>query len=331
MDKLFRKFGIITVVAVYFLILVGGIVRSTGSGMGCPDWPKCFGYYIPPTDVSQLPADYKTIFAVQGREIADFNVFHTWTEYINRLIGALIGLFIFITFILSFKYFKKDVLITILSFLALVGVLFQAWLGMKVVETDLQTGMITTHMLAAIVIVCLLIYTVGRSYKGFLYDINSPSKKNANLVLLFALLLSLVQITLGTQVREHIDLVAKTVGEENRISWVEQLGGSFLVHRSLSWLLLAVNAFFVWFCFKNKAVFQPILKWVYTIFLLISAAFVSGLVLYKLGMPAWAQPVHMLLGTLIFGVQFIVLLVINNKLLFGKKELKIEEQLLPQK
>ena len=130
---LFRKTSRVTLIAVYVLILVGGIVRSTGSGMGCPDWPKCFGMWIPPTDESQLANTYKEDFVeyrrnknikfaayldVMGFEEkaeqvrndqsilteTEFNVSKTWTEYNNLLIGAVIGLLIIINFLASWKF-----------------------------------------------------------------------------------------------------------------------------------------------------------------------------------------------------------------------------------
>ena len=116
----FHKSLIISIFAVYFLIFVGGLVRSTGAGMGCPDWPKCFGQWVPPVEKSELPSNYKEIFKVQGKEIADFNAFKTWTEYINRLIGVIIGFCVLAVFITSFSYLKERKEIPILSFFTLI-------------------------------------------------------------------------------------------------------------------------------------------------------------------------------------------------------------------
>ncbi|NJL11580.1 MAG: heme A synthase [Microscillaceae bacterium] len=279
---IFRNLGITTIFSVYLLILIGGVVRSTGSGMGCPDWPKCFGQWIPPTEVSSLPLNYKEIYAqkrkeknyrlatmlenwgmketaqrlrgdAQTYEEADFNALKTWIEYINRLVGVLIGFFIFLTFLFSFAYRKTRPLVTWSSFLAFVLVGVQGWIGSVVVSTNLLPGLISLHMLLAIVIVSILIYAVLQGQPPLSV---SPDSHPARLkkILLVAMALTLVQVLMGTQVREGIDLVAKTMGWEARAQWVWQIGSIFYVHRSFSWLLLLAHAYLIWQVFKAPAV-----------------------------------------------------------------------------
>ena len=331
MAAIYRKFGITTIIAVYLLILVGGIVRSTGSGMGCPDWPKCFGQYVPPTDISELPEDYKTIYAVQGREIADFNAVHTWIEYLNRLLGALIGLFILITAVLSVSFWKKDKLITILSWLALVFVLIQGWLGAKVVSTDLHAGMITIHMVMALVIVGLLIYTVVRSFKDKDYselDFGVVfNKKKINLVLFASTGVAFIQLILGTQVRENIDTIAKKLGETMRSEWIENLGMTFYVHRSFSILVLLLHVGLVYMLWKNSSKTGRIQTLGKSLLAILIIEVITGTIMAYFAIPKPLQPVHMLLASVALGIHILLILFINFDTLIRDKEIVSKQTL----
>ena len=99
----YRQLAFVTLAAVYFLIAVGASVRASGAGMGCPDWPTCFGQWVPPTSETQLPSNYQEIYADLGYADTRFNVVKTWTEYLNRLIGVGIGLLIFLTAVFSWR------------------------------------------------------------------------------------------------------------------------------------------------------------------------------------------------------------------------------------
>jgi heme a synthase len=309
----FRRFGIATIIAVFFLIFVGGLVRSTGSGMGCPDWPKCFGQYVPPTNINQLPVDYKTEFAIQGKQIADFDVYKTWIEYLNRLVGVVIGFFILLTVVFAFPYLKSNPKIFWLSFLAFILVGFQGWIGSKVVSTDLATWMITIHMLIALVIVALLIFTVAISQKFSIvqYKLDSSLK----VFIIISLIISTVQIVSGTQVREKVDHVANLLGEQYRTQWpkffMEEL--IFKLHRSWSILSLLISTLLL---FKYRSLFERsslIYKCGLGIILLLCSQALSGSILVNLGFPKQVTSIHLTVGSIIAGLQILVAILIFNK------------------
>ena len=98
---IYQKTALAALLATIFLIFVGAIVRVTGSGLGCPDWPTCWGELIPPTSLEQVDFDRLDIDKFQKRnpEItketlsAEFNPVHVWIEFINSLVSLTQGLF----------------------------------------------------------------------------------------------------------------------------------------------------------------------------------------------------------------------------------------------
>lgn len=302
----FRCIGLITIFAVYFLIMVGGIVRASGAGMGCPDWPTCFGQLVPPTDEAQLPANYHEIYADRGYANTDFNPVKTWTEYLNRLTGVTIGLLILLTVWYSRTYLKSDRAVFYLSLTVLLLVAFQGWLGSRVVASNLQPFMITLHMLLALTIVALLIYAIARSQHDFISRMDTrllPDKFSS--VLLIALCMTLTQVAMGTQVREAVDMIAHNHGYIDRQYWRDDFPIIFYVHRSFSALILLTNLWLVW-QLRRSIRNKTLLKTGYTLAVLIVLAILAGISLDRLGMPPVAQPVHLLLANLIFGVQFFI-------------------------
>src|SRR5687768_11618062 len=101
--KGFQRILLFCIIGTYLVILAGAVVRGTGSGLGCPDWPRCFGRWVPPMDISELPENYKEVYKISGKTIADFDPFKTWTEYINRLLGVILGFLVTLLFLSSFR------------------------------------------------------------------------------------------------------------------------------------------------------------------------------------------------------------------------------------
>lgn len=288
--KKYLRYTWFILVMVFLVILAGGVVRMTQSGMGCPDWPTCFGRWIPPTHASQLPPDFEKYLKKQDIDHT-FNAYHTWIEYINRLLGAVLGVFIFIHFIWSFIKFRRiNNHIVWLSFLLLVAVGFQGWLGKKVVDDNLAVVKVTTHMLVALIIAAIPLLIISRLQIA--PRINNRVLKNISVLVI---LLLLIQIVLGTQVREQIDEISRSLKYDQRELWINRLDNIFFIHRSFSWLVAALCILLWW-----KARPFPVLNkkgvWITGTVLL---SVVSGIVMAYYNIPALAQPVHLLLASIL--------------------------------
>ena len=300
----FRRLGMLTICAVYIVILAGGIVRASGAGMGCPDWPTCFGQWIPPTSEAQLPANYHEIYAARGYENTQFNPVKTWTEYTNRLVGVTIGFLIFLTAWSSRIYLKMDKPVFYLAVTAFLLVGFQGWLGSTVVASNLNPLKITLHMVVALLIVALLIYTITRSQRESFapIDLNALPAKLPK-VLNAVVIMSVIQITMGTQVREAVDFISHDLALERQF-WREDFPIIFYIHRSFSSIILFTNAWLVWRLWQNVGKNHPLVKAGFLLMGLIITAILAGVSLDRLGMPPVAQPIHLLMANIILGTQF---------------------------
>ena len=303
----FRRLGMWTICAVYFVILVGGIVRASGAGMGCPDWPTCFGQWVPPTEESQLPPNYQEIYAERGYKNTQFNPVKTWTEYANRLVGVTIGFLIFLTAWSSRIFLKTDKSIFYLSVSIFLLVGFQGWLGSLVVASNLHPFMITLHMLLALFIVALLIYAIAKSQKESLIQIDSSQlPKILNTVLIIAMGLTLLQVAMGTQVREAVDFIAHKHKYIDREYWRDSFPIIFYIHRSFSAIVLFTNLWIAWKIYQSVDKNNVLLRCSYLLVSVIGCAIIAGVTLDRLGVPPVAQPIHLLMANLIFGVQFFI-------------------------
>lgn len=331
MKAKFRKTVKIALVLVYVVIIAGAVVRMTGSGMGCPDWPKCFGYYIPPTELSELQFkpnhDYKKGIVIivdetlqvakekftsgetlnlehwekyTAHDYAIFNPLHTWVEYINRLSGALSGIPILIFTVMSIWLWRDKKRYLLLSLFTVVAMGYQAWLGKTVVDSNLAPYKITIHMVMALVIVAVILYLLYISKVNFKKIKFDPLFRN---VLIFATLLTLVQIVLGTQVRQHVDEQVKSIGYVKSL-WLHNPGLDFYIHRTLSILVLAVN---IWLYYRNRKLNLGFTKLNF-ILVCIALEVVTGMAMYYLDFPFSTQSLHLVIATILIGIQFYLIL-----------------------
>lgn len=320
-SKAFVRFNWIALVLIYLIVVAGSFVRITGSGMGCPDWPKCFGQWVPPTNADQLPSDYKEKYS-EGREKKvikfskflntlgmestaeklqndpdllkedDFNAQRTWTEYVNRLFGFLAGNAMLLAFFWMLLKYRKRKLLLLAGF-NLILMAIQAWFGSIVVATNLVPWTITVHMLLALVIIGLQIYLIRIISPAMQGSLKLP--KWTLYLLWICFVITIYQMFLGTQVRESIDELTRL--GYGRESWTEKLGMPFYIHRSFSWLVLILLTAMAWMNERGEK-----LRVIRILFIVLALELISGVLLAYANMPGLVQTSHLIFATILFGI-----------------------------
>ena len=140
----FAKLAVAAAVATFVLIAAGGLVRATDSGLGCPDWPLCFGDWVPPTDLN------------------------AWIEHTHRLIaavfvGPLVGAVALIT---VFSDRRRDRPLLIAAVVAGVLVVVQSLIGAAVVLQGLAAELVTVHLAMALTVFAGTIFIAERAANG---------------------------------------------------------------------------------------------------------------------------------------------------------------------
>jgi cytochrome c oxidase assembly protein subunit 15 len=311
----FQRAALIAFLCVEVLLFVGAVVRASGSGLGCPDWPFCYGCLVPPTraediDFNKLDLERFRKKAEQaGRDPseitveslrAEFDPVATWVEYINRLTSLPVGLSVLWLVWCGAAEGRRGrpaLLAGSMGALFLVGL--NAWLGAKVVLSGLKPGIITLHMALAVLLLCVLVWLAWRGADRP-WRVRWRARPDGRLILLGWALFALVvaEGVLGSQVRELTDELAHSHAGEPRIAWTAELEGSgvYLVHRSFSWLLVALA---LWFWWRGRVLLRTFGWLEIGVVGLVGSQMVLGIVLAHVGVLPVAQVLHVGLSSLL--------------------------------
>jgi cytochrome c oxidase assembly protein subunit 15 len=284
----FQRLALWTTATTYLLILVGGLVRASGAGLGCPDWPRCFGSWLPPASVASLPPQF---------DPAQFNPVLMWTEYLNRLLGVTVGLLIFATAVSAWRHHRREPRILWPTIAAFVMVGYEGWLGGRVVAHELAPWIVTAHLIVAIVIVQLLLYATFTAIDGR----DEDGKKPLGLPALLLILLTLVQAGFGTQVRGSIDdAIDAGVARDLALGTVGRLD---YLHRDLAFVVAIVATLLTLRLLSQRSALVP---WAFIVLALAILQIALGaLMAYGSLIPA-AQVGHLTIASLLLGAETVL-------------------------
>jgi cytochrome c oxidase assembly protein subunit 15 len=295
----FQTLALWTTGTTYFLILVGGLVRASGAGLGCPDWPRCFGSWFPPASAADLPP---------GFDPSQFNPTLMWTEYLNRLLGVTVGLLIFATLIAAWRHHRHTPRIVWPTLAAFLLVGFQGWLGGVVVQSELVAWIVTVHMVVALVIVSLLLYATVYAFfvQGAAHPVHGTARRALAWTTVALILVTLFQVVLGTQVREGID-AALDAGVA-RADALATVGIVDYWHREAAWFVIALTAVMAGLVWTRHDGEVALSRAAMVVIALVGVQLLLGVAMAYISLTPSAQVAHLTGSSLLLGAETVVFL-----------------------
>lgn len=303
-----QKLAFLSIILLIILIFAGAIVRVTGSGLGCPDWPTCWGELVPPTSIEQVDEAYleeklprfKKSAKRFGRDpdeitvaklLEEYDPVQTWIEFTNRLLALPVLLANFLLMIVCIltvlqgqgaENTRTFLVGGILSFLL---VIISALTGIVVVASGLRSGVVTIHMALAFLQLFVLTYLYWGGIRPTTARAHVAGASRPQVMIL--LVCVMLEWAMGSQIREVTDKLMMERGIGSRGTWIDEISGSliYLIHRSFSWSILIAA---LWLGYKSKwSGFVPRL-----VLGLVFSLMVMGLILSTSGIHAVVQVLH---------------------------------------
>ena len=286
----FQRLALSAAVTTFLLVVVGAVVRSTGSGMGCPDWPTCHGALIPP--LSDTAA---------------------WIEWVHRTIAVVVGLLVLALVVVAFRSQRQTRSLVVASVAALVVTLFQAYLGKVTVDTNNAGEWVTAHLATAMILLGLLTFIVVRArYPARLPERGAAQRLTLAVVFaaacVYALLLFGAQVTATGAALVFPDwplFNGQLVPVLSSDPQLAALQAAHFVHRFVAALVAVVVwavAWAVWRAVKSGRASQSVLTLVGTAAALYAVQLIVGALQIWTTLAPWAVALHVGLGAAIWAL-----------------------------
>jgi len=214
-DKVFKKLAYIATVLTLCVVVLGAYVRLSDAGLGCPDWPGCYGTLTVPQSSEAL------MYAHETYPESPVENDKAWKEMIHRYLAGILGLFVFAIFIQAWRE-KAQIRVSPWLPTALVGIVgFQAMLGMWTVTMLLKPAIVTMHLMGGMSTLAILTWITHRHWG--VSSANFLIASSTRFFMRFAIVILFIQLFLGGWTSTNYAALACTDFPTCHGAWVPEM------------------------------------------------------------------------------------------------------------